>query len=78
MTTPNSPSTELTSEIRLLRVELSTLRRELAEVEVDCDGFRNEASGLRHQLQVLRRSISWRLTMPLRSIRRRVFRRGEF
>lgn len=78
MTMTPSSDAESVLEIRLLRVELSTTRRELADVKADLDGLRNEGDELRHQLQVLRRSTSWKLTAPLRSFRRRVFHRGEF
>lgn len=65
-------------ELRLLRAELAGIRRELAEVKADRDGLRTESDELRHQLQVLRNSTSWKLTAPVRLVRRRVIQRGEF
>lgn len=69
---------ETAEELRLLRGELARLRRTLADVTSERDGYRFEGDELRHQLQVLRRSGSWRITRPIRTIRRRLLRHGEF
>jgi hypothetical protein len=60
---------QATEEFRLLQADFAMLRREISEVKFERDGLREENRALRHQLKVIRGSISWRLTRPLRGFR---------
>jgi septal ring factor EnvC (AmiA/AmiB activator) len=68
---------ELLNELREARLEIRMLRAELARTAPDISDLRNQITAARHQgeryrLQVaeLRRSSSWRITKPLRLLRR--------
>lgn len=70
--------TQLTEELRLARSEIRALRARLAETAPEMEDLRRQAAAARHrgefhrrQVVVLRHSLSWRITRPLRSARRR-------
>lgn len=69
---------QLTEELRLARLEIQTLRARLAETAPEMEDLRRQAAAARHrgefhrrQVEVLRQSLSWRVTAPLRTARRR-------
>jgi hypothetical protein len=62
------------SEIVQLQFIISRLGRELAAIELNISGVEAHARRDRQQLRVIRRSISWRVTLPLRIFRRRLRR----
>lgn len=68
----------LREELRLARLEIQALRARLAETAPEMEDLRRQAAAARHrdefhrrQVTVLRQSLSWRLTRPLRRARRR-------
>ncbi|MDQ1547649.1 MAG: hypothetical protein QOH69_2553 [Actinomycetota bacterium] len=74
---------ELESELADARLAIASLRSQLKAAEIDRNEFRQlwEAAQSqnamdRHQLFILRRSLSWRLTRFLRVFKRRVRPRG--
>jgi hypothetical protein len=68
----------LGDELRLARLEIvqfrtmtARLAAELEGLELDLANLKAQSSHDRSQLRSLRSSLSWRLTSPLRAIRRR-------
>ena len=68
------PQTE--DEIRLLRAELLELRRKLAATQFALDAAELAKRDLKQLLRVMRSSISWRVTAPLRIGKRLARRRS--
>lgn len=69
---------QLNEELRLARLEIQALRSRLAETAPEMEDLRRQAAAARHrgeshrrQVEVLRQSLSWRVTRPLRLARRR-------
>ncbi|HKT79310.1 MAG TPA: glycosyltransferase family 2 protein [Vicinamibacterales bacterium] len=60
----------LTALLDTNRVHVSQLERALAETRAEADRWRTGLEEARHRTDDLRRSLSWRLTAPLRSIYR--------
>jgi predicted nucleic acid-binding Zn-ribbon protein len=78
-----SPSkrVEQDDEIRLLRAELRAAREQIADLAARLERSTAEAARLRTELndswthiREMRRSVSWRVTLPLRELRRRAAR----
>ncbi|GAA3874258.1 hypothetical protein GCM10022381_16340 [Leifsonia kafniensis] len=68
----------LKSELREAHLEIRALRAELARTAPDIDDLkrqlvaaRKQGDRYREQVEALRRSSSWRITKPLRRLRRR-------
>lgn len=85
--TPEKPSPESISEIELAeaRRELRAARSRLESVAAERDlaakrlqAERELSERYRHQLAALRNSTSWKLTRPIRMLRRKLLQRGEF
>lgn len=81
MTSPSesSPTERLEMELELMRSEFRALRSRIEVLmhELDESGSRilaveGQLERYRHQLRAVRLSLSWRLTQPLRIIKRRL------
>ncbi|MET4639079.1 hypothetical protein [Mycetocola sp. 2940] len=72
---------ELSEARRELRAARSRLESVAAERDLAAKRLQAErelSERYRHQLMALRNSTSWRVTRPIRMLRRKVFQRGEF
>lgn len=58
-------------EIRALRSELARVAPDIADLKRQIVAARAQGERYRRQVEILRRSLSWRVTQPLRVLRRR-------
>lgn len=76
--TQTTAQTAEANELREARLEIQALRSELARVAPTIDDLKRQIAAARRQgeryrfqVETLRRSSSWRITKPLRLLRRR-------
>ena len=60
------------AELGLLRDQRDVLRGGVAEMGAEYDSLRSERDRWRHEVELIRQTLSWRVTRPLRAVRRRV------
>ena len=65
-------------QVRVLRAELASMRRELKSSRDRLDAAQGQVQTYVLQLKALRASSSWRITRPMRALRRRTLGRGQF
>lgn len=61
-------------EVRLLRAELREARRQLLSAQRATEVERNRVEQLQDQVRALRATVSWRITGPIRVLRRTLLR----
>ncbi len=64
----------LEHELRLLGDERDVLRQGVARMSVEYDELRSARDRANHELDLMRQTVSWRVTRPLRGVRRRISR----
>jgi FkbM family methyltransferase len=64
----------LEGELSLLRDECSVLREGVARMSAEYDELRAARDRANHELDLMRQTVSWRVTRPLRGVRRRLSR----
>ena len=74
---------DVTNELRELRLEIASLRAQLAKKAAETDEYRRRLQASRNQcerygrqLKALRESTSWSITRPLRMRRRKSLNNG--
>lgn len=67
-----SEASSLGSEVRLLVDQRDVLRGGVAEMGAEYDSLRSERDRWRHEVELMQQTLSWRITRPLRAVRRRV------
>ena len=80
---PASGDDDVTNELRELRLEVASLRAQLARKSSETDEYRRRLQASRNQcerygaqLKALRSSTSWSITRPLRMRRRKTLNNG--
>ncbi|MEZ5225004.1 MAG: FkbM family methyltransferase [Ilumatobacteraceae bacterium] len=61
-------------ELRLLGEERDVLRQGVARMSAEYDELRAARDRANHELDLMRHTVSWRVTRPLRGVRRRIAR----
>lgn len=61
-------------ELRLLGEERDVLRQGVARMSAEYDELRAARDRANHELDLMRQTVSWRVTRPLRGVRRRIAR----
>lgn len=61
-------------EVEALRAERDTLRHGISAMGSEADGLRNERDAARHEVELMCQTLSWRISKPLRAVRRRTVR----
>ena len=64
----------LAAELRLVGEECQVLRRGVARMSAEYDDLRAARDRAHRELDLIRQTVSWRVTRPLRAVRTRLAR----